>query len=156
MTSTRKLAELCIGLMGIWMIIRDVPDMIGSWVLYRNRIWAVTGDPLEMTFAGLFVPLSHILVGMVLGAVLLIMKSLLARFLVPNDDDQVNLTAQQLINVAILGFSIWLIANSVMNWVYVREIVWLIWALVAFALTICALILHKRSLREPAKKESTT
>lgn len=107
---TFKFTKIAIGLMGIWMIVSGIPDII-MW-LYNLDI-ALESDPLEkyfMSFAQ--IPLAHFMMNIVLGVTLIAFRKHIAKLLGLSSNDHINVTSKDIKNIALIAFPAWIIIHA--------------------------------------------
>ena len=106
-----NLTKLILALMGIWMIVRDIPNIIGTYV--QNLITSGIYDhPLDLMGGYSQIATAHIFVSIVLGLSLILFRNAIAKLLVPDTTERIEVTSRHIENVAILAFPAWLVIDA--------------------------------------------
>ena len=106
-----NLTKLILALRGIWMIVRDIPNIIGTYV--QNLITSGIYDhPLDLMGGYSQIATAHIIVSIVLGLSLILFRNAIAKLLVPDTTERIEVTSRHIENVAILAFPAWLVIDA--------------------------------------------
>lgn len=107
---TFKFTKIVIGLMGIWMIVSDVPEII-RWLFTLDI--ALENDPRKIFFMSFAqIPLAHFMTSVVLGLTLITFRNYIAKLLEPSPSEQINVSARDIKNIALIAFPAWIIIQT--------------------------------------------
>ena len=106
-----NLTKIVIGLMGIWLIVRDTPNIVGS-LLQLRAIPGLYDHPLTLYYWYDHIPLAHFILSVALGVILISLRTYIAKLLVTDHNETINITARHIENVAILAFPAWMVIDA--------------------------------------------
>ena len=96
--------------MGIWLIVRDIPNLVGTHVHYRITS-GVYDHPLDLMGGYSQIPLAHFITSLILGLILIFFRAKIAKLLVPDANEKIEITSRHIENIAIIAFPAWLVLD---------------------------------------------
>ena len=99
------------------MIIRDIPNAMGT-LLYYESTKGIFDHPLHLIGGYNLIPLVHLVTGIILGIILIAFRTPIAKYIVPDSNDKIELTSRHIENIAFIAFPAWLVIDTFINIIF--------------------------------------